>query len=58
MDWLYLALVPVMLAGVLVLSIVGMRVYLNNAGIFPRLSLPHIRRSRRAHHPPEPPEGR
>ena len=58
MDWLYLAIVPVMLAGLLILWIAGMRVYLNNAGSLPRLRLPHILRSKRAKHPPEPPEGR
>jgi len=57
-DWLYLALVPVLLAGLLVLWIVGMRVYVNNAGRLPYLTLPRIRRAKIDHQPPEPPEGR
>jgi hypothetical protein len=57
-DWLYLALAPVMLAALLVLWIAGMRVYINNAGSFPRLGPPRILRSKQDPHPPEPPEGR
>jgi hypothetical protein len=56
-NWLYLVLVPVMLAGLILLWIVGMRVWVNNAGR-PELTLPRIRRPKGGNHPPEPPEGR
>jgi hypothetical protein len=45
-DWLYLALVLVMLAGLIFVWIVGVRVYVNNAGRLPHLTVPRSRRAK------------
>ena len=60
-DWLYLALVAVMLVALLALFIGWMRVYINR-GYFNTGKHRHkpsrIRRAKGEYHPPEPPEGR
>ena len=56
-DWLYVALVLVMLAGLIVVWSEGVRLYVNSAGRPPHLTVPRSRRAKGNHNPPEPPEG-
>ena len=60
-DWLYLALVSVMVVPLFALLIVAVRVYVNR-GYYSRnrrLRKPtSIRHAKGEYHPPEPPEGR
>lgn len=55
MNWLYLALVPLMLVGLLIVWNFGLRIYLRSG--FPRLTVRRIERATGQNQPHEPPEG-